>query len=1091
MKQNVKSMKNRLLLLLVLLSFVPIGVFAQNITVKGTVLDSQGETIIGATVTEKGKTSNGVITDLEGRFSLNVPKGKKIVVSYVGMETQEVDAVSGKDLKITMRDDAQSLDEVVVLGYGSKARKDLTGSVGSISGAKLAAVPVASAAEALQGKIAGVQVTTIDGAPGAEINIRVRGGTSVTQSNQPLYIVDGFQADNINDIPPTDIQSIDVLKDASLTAIYGAKGGNGVVIVTTKSAQQGKMKVEFNAYAQMRTLARKLDLLDTYEFVRYQLDNVINNNSDLYKWRGNFGNPKDIDLYKNRGTNDWQDEIMGGHPMSYMYNVTLNGGSEKLRFNTSITHHDENGILMGSGVRRTNVNIKINAQLSPKLKLLINPRISVRRDMGAGADNVGKGGIINVLRYRPTNGLREFTHKAPETIDADEEKYFEYTNPRGDIDQNFELKHSWSFTNQASLEWTPIKGLVLRSDLAQFMSFSDNNRFYGYLTDTGVKNNNLPVAEITDGRSDQYTWTNTISYGLSLKEMHNISVLMGQEVQHRQNKSNFSSARYFPKEILPRRALNNMALGETFKTTSSISSPERTASFFGQASYNYDHKYLLSATFRADGSTKFAPGNQWGFFPAISGAWVLSREPWLENNAIISNLKLRAAIGMAVNNRITDDMWRYQYVVNATGGPGFGESKINGEPFYVNSGGGTFPNTKIKWETTITRNVAIDLGLFGERLTITPEFYWNTTRDLLYKSPIPSTTGYSEQMQNIGQVTNKGFELTINGTIIQKKDFLLSANFTFGLNKSRVDKLNNTDDVLWTHSSRWKGADDDYCLKVGDQLGLIYGYVYDGIYGFDEFDRTTTANYTPKLDENGNQIPVNCDALFGTAPGRPKFKNIVDHANGREDDVNIVDANDRVVIGNTNPDFTGGFGFSGQWKDFDFTCNFNYMVGFDVNNATAYTLSSSKDNKNNYFNVLSDFKAGNRWVYTNELGERILANSVLSSYIDRYYEPLNANATLWNPKDIGKNVTHSYFIEDGSFLRLQDVTVGYTLPKNISRKFGVERLRVYFTGSNLWLLTGYSGYDPEVDVQTGLTPGMDYNRYPRSRNFLFGLNLSF
>ena len=613
MKQNVKSMKNRLLLLLVLLSFVPIGVFAQNITVKGTVLDSQGETIIGATVTEKGKTSNGVITDLEGRFSLNVPKGKKIVVSYVGMETQEVDAVSGKDLKITMRDDAQSLDEVVVLGYGSKARKDLTGSVGSISGAKLAAVPVASAAEALQGKIAGVQVTTIDGAPGAEINIRVRGGTSVTQSNQPLYIVDGFQADNINDIPPTDIQSIDVLKDASLTAIYGAKGGNGVVIVTTKSAQQGKMKVEFNAYAQMRTLARKLDLLDTYEFVRYQLDNVINNNSDLYKWRGNFGNPKDIDLYKNRGTNDWQDEIMGGHPMSYMYNVTLNGGSEKLRFNTSITHHDENGILMGSGVRRTNVNIKINAQLSPKLKLLINPRISVRRDMGAGADNVGKGGIINVLRYRPTNGLREFTHKAPETIDADEEKYFEYTNPRGDIDQNFELKHSWSFTNQASLEWTPIKGLVLRSDLAQFMSFSDNNRFYGYLTDTGVKNNNLPVAEITDGRSDQYTWTNTISYGLSLKEMHNISVLMGQEVQHRQNKSNFSSARYFPKEILPRRALNNMALGETFKTTSSISSPERTASFFGQASYKYDHKYLLSATFRADGSTKFAPGNQWGF----------------------------------------------------------------------------------------------------------------------------------------------------------------------------------------------------------------------------------------------------------------------------------------------------------------------------------------------------------------------------------------------------------------------------------------------------------------------------------------------
>lgn len=1091
--ENLKRSKWALWLLAFLL-MIPPEIYAQSLTVKGNVKDSNGEEIIGASVLEKGNQTNGTITDLDGNFSLTLTgKSRTLIISYIGMKTKEVKITPphDKNLQIVLEDDNQSLEEVVVIGYGSKARKDLTGSVGSVSGAKLAAVPVSSAGEALQGKIAGVQVTTVDGAPGAEINIRVRGGTSVTQSNQPLYIVDGFQADNINDIPPTDIQSIDVLKDASLTAIYGAKGGNGVVIVTTKSAQQGKMKVEFNMYAQMRTLARKLKLLNSYEFVRYQLDNVINNNSDLYKWRGNFGNPADIELYKNQRTNDWQDEIMGGHPMSYMYNVTLNGGNEKLRFNTSITHHNENGIMMGSGVRRTNINIKINTQLSSKLKLLINPRMTFRRDMGAGADNVGKGGLINILRYRPSNGLRDFTYRDPETIDEEEEKNFEYSNPKGDIDQNYQLKHSWNFTNQASLEWTPIKGLTLRSDLAQQMSFSDNNRFYGYLTSEAVKtiHQNLPLASITDGRSDKYSWTNTASYNFNMRDIHNFSFLLGQEIQHYQKKENGSTSHLFPQQIEPKRALNNMGLGQPYTTTSSISSPERTASFFGQASYNYDHKYLLSATFRADGSTKFAPGEQWGYFPSISGAWVLTRESFLENNPVISNLKLRGAIGMAGNNRIDDDMWRYQYSIQSSGGPGFHENSYNGENFYANSGGNTFPNTKIKWETTVTRNLAIDLGLFNDRLSITPEIYWNTTKDLLYQSDIPLTTGYQKQMQNIGQVTNRGFELTINGDILQHKDYALSANLTFGFNKTRIDKLNGTDEMLGANSNRWSSKEGyDYYLKVGEQIGLIYGYVYDGIYGFEGFDRTTSANFTPTLDENGNYVVVDCDGLFGTAPGRPKFKDISGPDNKPD---GKIDDYDRVVIGNTNPKFQGGFSLNGNWKNFDFTCNFNYIVGFDVYNANAYMLSSSEDNKNKYYNLLSKFDAEHRWTYTNELGERILANSTLPSYLETYYIEQNKDATLWNPKDVSKKVAHSYFVEDGSFLRLQDVTIGYTLPKNLTRKLGVERLRVYFTGSNLWLLTGYSGYDPEVDIQSGLTPSMDYNRYPRNRSYLLGLNLSF
>ena len=330
-KQIETRRERQLLRLLTFLLMIPIGMSAQNVAVKGNVADEFGDPVIGATVVQKGATSNGTITDLNGNFTLSVPANSTLIISYIGMVNQEVRAVAGQTLKIVLKDSAEALDEVVVIGYGSRARKDLTGSVGSISGARLAAVPVSSAAEALQGKIAGVQVTTVDGAPGAEINIRVRGGTSVTQSNEPLYIIDGFQADNINDIPPSDIQSIDVLKDASLTAIYGARGGNGVVIVTTKAAQQGKTQVSVNTHLQVCKLSKRLDLMNTYDFVRYQYDWAATSSQRTKEYRANFGNPLDHDIYRRATTHDWQDEVMGETPLSYMTNMTVGGGSEKFR----------------------------------------------------------------------------------------------------------------------------------------------------------------------------------------------------------------------------------------------------------------------------------------------------------------------------------------------------------------------------------------------------------------------------------------------------------------------------------------------------------------------------------------------------------------------------------------------------------------------------------------------------------------------------------------------------------------------------------------------------------------------------------------
>lgn len=1093
-----------------LLFWLPTWAQAQSIT--GTVFDGMGEPIIGATILEKG-TANGVTTDIDGNFSLKMlDANHTLVVSYVGMRTQEVKPVSGKNLSITLEDDNQILEDVVVVGYTSKARKDLTGSVGSISGAKLEAVPVASAAVALQGKISGVQVTTVDGQPGAEVNIRVRGGTSVTQSNDPLYIVDGFQVAGISDIPPSDIQSIDVLKDASLTAIYGAKGGNGVVVVTTKSAQSGKVTVSFNGNMSLSHLARKLDLMDAEDFVKYQYqfyacDGTRSGNAKFFK--ANFGNPYDLDMYSALPSHDWQDVVMGETPLNYSANVTIGGGSDKVKFNLSVTNSEDKGIIMGSGVRRTNVNFKTNVMITDKLSLQFNPKFTFRRDEGAGGENVGTGGIIDVLKYRPTNGLRDFGYIDPSYADPDEEQMFEYTNPKSDIDINQLVKHSYTYTNGIALNWNPIKGLTLRSEATIGLNWTDQSRFYGALTNTGKANDKQPVATLANTFKMSYSWTNTANYAFTIGDDHNLSFLIGQEIYHSQQKATSMTNRYFPRSFTARQAWNNMDFGSPYQSQSSLSTADRTASFFGQANYNYNHKYLGSITFRADGSTKFAPGNQWGYFPSISGAWVVSEEDFYEPiKDIASNLKIRAAFGLTGNNRISSDQWRPLYTITSTGGPGFGETTKYGEKYYSNAGGSSFSNKDIKWETTITRNLAADISLFSSRVTVSPEIYWNTTKDLLYKSDLPSVFGYTSQMQNIGQVTSKGIEFSISGDIIRGKDYVLSANVNFGFNKKVIDKLNGTDDVVWDQSNRWKSAYNDYCLKVGDEVGLIYGFVYDGLYGFDEFYFDPLNNYTAvpwgsSAADNGTSTPcapradgyvtviddISGDSNSGkaTLPGKIKFKDL--DGDGR------ITENDRTVIGNTNPKIQGGFGFSGQYKNWDFTTNFTFMLGFEINNATAYALSSSVGNKYKFNNVLAKFSKG--WQYNDFTGDitgtkgDILYKLYYVDDCENIYKNANANRTLWNPTDVTKNITQSYFIEDGSFLRCNDITIGYTLPARISKRCGLSKARFYASVSNPFIITGYSGYDPEVDIQTGLTCGMDYNRYPRCHSYVIGTNITF
>jgi len=1065
----------------------PPEVLAQT-TAKGQVLDSTGESVIGATVVEKGNAKNATVTDFDGNFTLKLKSAKVVVISYVGMKSKEVTA--SQNMKVVMEDDNAALEEVVVLGYTSKARKDLTGSVGSIQGKKLEAVPVSSAAEALQGKIAGVQVTTVDGQPGADINIRVRGATSVTQSNEPLYIVDGFQVPNINDLPPSDIASIDVLKDASLTAIYGAKGGNGVIIVTTKSAKEGKVQVSFNGRLTVAHISKKLDLMSIPEFVEYSWDRaqggVSYSSASARYYRDNFGNPADMDVYRTLSPIDWQNEVMNETPINYSANVTVGGGSADTKFNLSLTQTEDKGIIMGSGVRRTNVNFKLNTNITKRLKLTYNPTITFRRDEGAGGDNVGTGGIIDVLRYMPTQGYRRFASWNSSWEDPDVAQSFKLTNPVDDINTNVQKRHSYNLNNRVSLTWNPIDNLTLTSTGNFSVTFRDVKRFWGPLTGEGRKYNSLPVAQITNRTTQSYTWTNTAAYDMTIKDDHNFSFLLGTEIYNNQYKESIQKNRYFDRTVTAEKAFDNMGLGTPYLSTTELSTADRTASFFGQVSYNFDHKYLVAGTFRADGSSKFSRGNQWGYFPSISAAWDMKRESFLKNVKWIDQMKIRAAFGLAGNNNIPADLWRYLYNMEIEGGPGFGEATQYGEMYY--SKPGEYPNTELKWETTVTRNFAVDMQFFGGRLTVTPELYFNTTRDLLYRSTIPATAGYTRQYQNIGKVQNNGFELTVSGDILRGKDYVLSGNLTLGHNKMTVKELNATDSKLYNYSSRfYSSGKDDYMLEVGGEVGLFYGYIYDGLYSFDDFDETKYNTKKEWVLKDG--VPeMTTDVLAASTsgdpsmPGKPKFRDL--------DGDGKITTKDRTVIGNTNPKLQGGFGLSGQWKDFDFTANFTYMLDFDVYNGTAYALSSSSSNSQTYTNVLGDFHRGNRWVYTQETGSHD-DYWTSSSLTIADYKAANAGKSLWNPADVVSNTLNSYFVEDGSFLRCSDITIGYTLPKEISKKIGMSKLRVYAATSNLFIITSYSGYDPEVDVQSGLTPSMDYNRYPRNRSFSFGVNATF
>lgn len=1104
----MSKMKNmRITLLCLLVTMISFSISAQNVTVKGTVKDKTGETVIGASVVQKGNTGNGTITDIDGNFTLSVPNNTTLIISYVGMKTQEVALKGKKQINVVLEDDAQALDEVVVIGYGTAKKKDLTGAVSTVKGSDLAKVPVTNAAEALTGKLAGVQITTTDGSPDAEMIIKVRGGGSITGDSSPLYIVDGFPVSSISDIAPTDIEDITVLKDAASTAIYGSQGANGVILITTKGAKGGKTTVSYNGYVQGKTIRKTLDVMDPYQFVMYNYERqALRGASAIRGFEERYGAYGDLDLYKYQQGHNWQEEMFDNSDLSQSHNISITGGSEKTKFTLSGTYANDNSLMENNGYRRYNMNFKLKHELYKNLNLDFGARLADTETQGVGTG----GGSYKIRSYdalmkAPVNGLYDQFDFDPSTLP--EEEYEEYINTtrslKDQVNDYWRRKNERRYNFNAAINWDITKHFTYRAEGGYDYTFFQQKDWYGPRSSKAVQDGQgLPMGEWTKKDSWKLRAAHTLTWKQKFNKIHDVNIMIGQEYVASNSESNEMIGKFFQEDITPEKMFASMAANSGATGSRTISSQlgqeDRTISFFGRANYSLMDRYLLTFTIRADGSSKFTKGNRWGYFPAAAFAWRIIEEPFMEPvKEFMSNLKLRLSYGTAGNNRIGNSLYETSYKAYSSG-KYYGAGGEQNPHYTLNNE--QLANPDLKWETTITRNIGLDFGFFNERLTGNIDYYWNTVKDLLIEQSI-TAIGYKTMQQNIGQTSNRGVELTLNAAILQKKDYSLNFNFNIGFNKNKVDKLANGISSMSYNSGAFSSdmrGRDDYRVIVGEPLGIVWGYVYDGVYGVDDFVTYTDENGKTQFqfDKSGNYILkegvtdntyTTASSYGGLRPGAMKLKD-------QDGDHKITEKGDRVIIGRTQPKFTGGFGLSGNYKWFDISANFNFVVGNDVYNMDK--MVSSQSYRNSYTNLRAEMApvtlGGKAWTYLDQSNGTIITD----------YETLkamNANASYWSAATMSDNnpVPTSWAVEDGSFLRLQNLTVGFTLPKDWTKKFACNQFRLYCTLNNLFCLTGYDGYDPEVNSAirnsktSGVTPGADFSAYPKSFSWTAGVNITF
>lgn len=1076
--------------------------------VTGTVLDEQGQPMIGVTVRLRdGKA--GATTDLDGKFSIEVPQNSVLVFSYIGYQEYTLTVGNQNNYIINMESENAALDEVVVIGYQTIKRKDLTGSVASVRGEDVATMPVANVAQALQGKLPGVNVTTQDGRPDATVSIRVRGGGSISQSNDPLILVDGITVKSLDDIPSDQVESIDVLKDASSTAIYGARGANGVILVTTKGAKEGKVSVSYNGYVKFNTPTKYLDTLDPYDYLAFVWGNAAAlgdayrvSFEKLYGLGDNAGsNTGGIDSYRNVPNQDIQKDVYNSS-VSHNHDLTITGGNDKTRMLFSANYMDEEGMKINSYARRASFNFKINQKITKNLDVSFDARYSDRRTMGDEKTTNGSGSILSSsYRFRPI-ATSDILGDLDAMREGNMEMYgrqstWDRYSPAARIGDYEPLYIRQRLRGTASLNWRIIDGLTYHTDLSYNRTWEEDKIWGGaiynnYMNDATGEKLYAGSVEWAKRGSWGLRWTNTMSYDFNfLPEEHRLNLLLGHEVTDSGGDEIEIDANHFPANFTKDNAFAMINQYDKTAGTSNFFSgvdmPERILSFFGRVNYTLLDRYLFTFTFRADGSSKFSPEHRWGYFPAAAIGWRISEEPFMESTRDwLDNLKLRFSYGSVGNDGIDANLWsqmwtsetdmRWQYALNNQYSSSYDYSATE------------MANKDLKWETTITRNIGVDFSFFNSRLWGSVDLYWNTTKDLLMLTSIPGITGFTATYDNIGQTSNKGIEISLSGEIYKDKDWNITAGMNINFNKGNVDEL--ADNVTGLYSSSWCGSSsfpgNDYILKEGSPVGIVRGYIYDGFYTTDDFNYVN-GQYVLKegVADLGSFInPVHgVDRPEGqnAYPGLPKYRDM--------NDDKVIDELDVCEIGDMNPVHTGGFNINATWKNFDLGLYFNWSYGNDVYNVNKIASMYCAKESGAYENKLAFMKDAYK-IYDIVDGQLVHLTTP---------EQLNAaNVNAKYPLPYSENgVTSTLAIEDGSYLRLNTLTLGYSLPQNLLRKVGISKLRIYGTVYNVFTITGYSGLDPEVSANTSNnnatypTVGLDWGTYPRARSFVVGLNLTF
>ncbi|WP_316850023.1 SusC/RagA family TonB-linked outer membrane protein [Pedobacter agri] len=1061
---------SRVLLFFSFLSFFGFSVtLAQTRQLTGTVKDkADGQPLVGVSVTVKD-SKTGASTDAKGMFKITVPQnGGVVTFTYIGYKTRTITLSGQTKFDVSLEEDANTLQEVTVnIGYGVVRKKDLTGAVSSVGADVIAAAPVSSALEAIQGRVAGINIASTEGSPDADLVVRVRGGGSITGDNSPLYIVDGFPVASIADIAPQDIETIDVLKDASSTAIYGSRGANGVILVTTKNSKDGKTSVSYNVFTGVKQLANKLDVLSPLDYVTWQYERALLDKTpnDYTQYFGNF---QDIDLYGNVPANDWQEIIFGRTGTTFNQNLNISGGGDKTKYSLSHSFVKDKAIMQLSEFERQNINFKLNHKLYKGLTLDFGLRYADTKTKGGGANEQNEvssadSRLKNAMLYPsfPVPGLTT-------TTETDDE--FNLYNPLISISDNDQYVHRKTYNINGAISYDIIENLRLRSEVGYDAFRNDMDRFYGTTTYyvrnvPSAENQNLPALILTNTNRNSIRNTNTLNYNFSkvLGKDHNLNVLLGQEFIKTELGILTNVVHGFPKSFGFQDARVLTTQGKANAIDNNFSPDDKLLSFFGRANYDFMGKYLLSATFRADGSSKFSPENQWGYFPSVSGAWRISQEDFMKGTkSWLTDLKLRASYGTAGNNNIPPGQMNQTFQNSVT-------TWVNGFNNYW-AASKTMANPDLKWETTVTKNVGLDFSLFNSKVTGTVDAYLNRTKDLLLQFPVAGT-GYDFQYRNIGETQNKGLEFSLNWNAIRKTNFDLSFSANINFNRNKVVSLGSIKNI--NGQSGWASTEIgvDYLVEEGASVGRIYGYRNAGRYEVSDFSgyNATTGTWTLK--------PGVVDATSFIGALRPGSMKIEDLSGDGK-----IDLSDRTVIGNANPLNTGGFSVNSRIYGFDIGAYFNWSYGNDIYNANKieYTSTSKYSSRN----MISTMASGSRW--NNLRPDGTISNDPAE------LTAMNANTTLWSPY-MKTFVLSDWAVEDGSFLRLSTLTLGYTLPLKISEKLKMKKLRVYASAYNLWLLTNYTGFDPEVSTRrrTNLTPGVDYSAYPKSKSFVFGLNVNF